>query len=32
MKNGITGNFQIFKNIYDNVLSSVEYANGTTEF
>ena len=32
-KNGITCNFlNIIKNIYDYVLSSVKYANGTTEF
>ena len=33
-KNGITGIFfeYIIKSIYDNVLSSVKYANGTTEF
>ena len=32
-KNGITGNFlNIIKSIYDNILSSVKYANGTTEF
>ena len=32
-KNGITGIFlNIIKSMYDNILSSVKYANGTTEF